>query len=267
MFDVTASNSAANREPPPSVVGSSPPAWRLGRTVTRRSVDVAGRKCGLGVTGRRYGRTRGVVPGDRRRHRPAGRRRRRREPARCVVRDRVATPPRDVWPALHRLVRRVVAARPDDADAARALRRQLRGADRRRQGHGVAAAPAGVAVLRAARAGRRADRAADRARTDAPRAASSPSAGRAPARDVDRRDGAAAVGRRRGRRDLQRPAAARPARQRRPARPRRRRARRAAVRLRRRRLPDGVRVVVGDRGRRRTGRCGGRRRRSSSAPG
>ncbi len=33
-----------------------------------------------------------------------------------VVRDRVATPPRDVWPALHRLVRRVVAARPDDAE-------------------------------------------------------------------------------------------------------------------------------------------------------
>ena len=33
-----------------------------------------------------------------------------------VVRDRVATPARDVWPALHRLVRRVVAARPDDAD-------------------------------------------------------------------------------------------------------------------------------------------------------
>jgi len=33
-----------------------------------------------------------------------------------VVRDRVATPPRDVWPALHRLVRRVVAARPADAD-------------------------------------------------------------------------------------------------------------------------------------------------------
>src|SRR5918992_1621344 len=31
-----------------------------------------------------------------------------------VVRDRVTTPPRDVWPALHRLVRRVVAARPDD---------------------------------------------------------------------------------------------------------------------------------------------------------
>jgi glucokinase len=33
-----------------------------------------------------------------------------------VVRDRVATPHRDVWPALHRLVRRVVAARPDDVD-------------------------------------------------------------------------------------------------------------------------------------------------------
>jgi glucokinase len=32
-----------------------------------------------------------------------------------LVRDRVATPPRDVWPALHRLVRRVVAARPSDA--------------------------------------------------------------------------------------------------------------------------------------------------------
>lgn len=32
-----------------------------------------------------------------------------------VVRDRVATPARDVWPALHRLVRRVVAARPEDA--------------------------------------------------------------------------------------------------------------------------------------------------------
>lgn len=34
-----------------------------------------------------------------------------------VVRDRVATPSRDVWPALHRLVRRVIAARPDDAEA------------------------------------------------------------------------------------------------------------------------------------------------------
>lgn len=33
-----------------------------------------------------------------------------------LLRDRVATPPRDVWPALHRLVRRVVAARPVDAD-------------------------------------------------------------------------------------------------------------------------------------------------------
>ena len=34
-----------------------------------------------------------------------------------LVRDRVATPPRDVWPALHRLVRRVMAARPAEAEA------------------------------------------------------------------------------------------------------------------------------------------------------
>lgn len=33
-----------------------------------------------------------------------------------VVRDRVTTPPRDMWPALHGLVRRVVAARPFDVD-------------------------------------------------------------------------------------------------------------------------------------------------------
>ena len=38
------------------------------------------------------------------------------ESGEVLVRDRVATPQRDVWPALHRLVRRVVAARPDDAD-------------------------------------------------------------------------------------------------------------------------------------------------------
>ncbi len=34
-----------------------------------------------------------------------------------LVRDRVATPARDVWPALQRLIRRVVAARPEDAGA------------------------------------------------------------------------------------------------------------------------------------------------------
>jgi glucokinase len=39
------------------------------------------------------------------------------ESGEVLVRDRVATPPRDVWPALHRLVRRVMAARPADADA------------------------------------------------------------------------------------------------------------------------------------------------------
>jgi glucokinase len=37
-----------------------------------------------------------------------------------LVRDRVATPHRDVWPALERLVRRVVAARPDDVGPLRA---------------------------------------------------------------------------------------------------------------------------------------------------
>lgn len=34
-----------------------------------------------------------------------------------AVRDRVATPMRDVWPAVHRLVRRVVAAKPDDVES------------------------------------------------------------------------------------------------------------------------------------------------------
>jgi glucokinase len=37
-----------------------------------------------------------------------------------LVRDRVATPRRDVWPALNRLIRRVVAARPEDAGPLRA---------------------------------------------------------------------------------------------------------------------------------------------------
>ena len=37
-----------------------------------------------------------------------------------LVRDRVATPARDVWPALQRLVRRVVAARPEDSGMLRA---------------------------------------------------------------------------------------------------------------------------------------------------
>jgi glucokinase len=37
-----------------------------------------------------------------------------------LVRDRVATPQRDVWPTLQRLVRRVVAARPDDTGVLRA---------------------------------------------------------------------------------------------------------------------------------------------------
>jgi glucokinase len=37
--------------------------------------------------------------------------------AEVLVRDRVATPTRDVWPALQRLIRRVVAARPEDAGA------------------------------------------------------------------------------------------------------------------------------------------------------
>ena len=37
-----------------------------------------------------------------------------------LVRDRVATPTRDAWPALQRLVRRVVAARPEDSGMLRA---------------------------------------------------------------------------------------------------------------------------------------------------
>ena len=37
-----------------------------------------------------------------------------------LVRDRVATPAREVWPALQRLVRRVVAARPEDGGMLRA---------------------------------------------------------------------------------------------------------------------------------------------------
>ncbi len=37
-------------------------------------------------------------------------------PARSSCAIASATPPRDVWPALHRLVRRVVAARPEDAE-------------------------------------------------------------------------------------------------------------------------------------------------------
>ena len=37
-----------------------------------------------------------------------------------LVRDRVATPARDAWPALQRLVRRVVAARPEDSGLLRA---------------------------------------------------------------------------------------------------------------------------------------------------
>src|SRR5262245_18977653 len=111
IFAVTASNSAANREPGPSDVGRSLPAWRVGMTVTRRSVDGSGPGGSPGY-GRRVasylaidvGTDRlaaGVVYGS----------------GEVIVRDRVATPPRDVWPALHRLVRRVVAARPDDADA------------------------------------------------------------------------------------------------------------------------------------------------------
>ena len=54
------------------------------------------------------------------------------EAGEVIVRDRVATPPRDVWPALHRLVRRVVAARPDDADPLEACGVSCEGPDRPR---------------------------------------------------------------------------------------------------------------------------------------
>ena len=53
-----------------------------------------------------------------------------------MVRDRVATPPRDVWPALARLVKRVVAAAPADAGG---VRRRMRRADGAGDAHGVAA--------------------------------------------------------------------------------------------------------------------------------
>ena len=267
MFAVTASNSVANRELAPSEVGRSPPAWRLGRTVTQEMVDDENRRSAPAITPERPGLTgqeltacaghtahvarlgrvpvrvgrrgrvpvrrtpstgsrsrrtpsvgsgarrtsstgsggrrtpsvgsaasdavagpvrvasaryakRGrdvtlsprrsescalcatpalpsschaFVPRDRRQHRPAGRRGRRRH--RRGDRPRTGSPPhprRLAGVAPPRAARR---GRPAPGRrAARGVRRQLRGADRRRQGHGVAAPPAGVAVLRAPRA-------------------------------------------------------------------------------------------------------------------
>ena len=83
MFAVMASNSEAKREFGASESGSSPPAARLGVTVTRDRVDARRRLGAVPQRDRRrpatrYGRARADLPGDRRRHRPAGGRRRRR---------------------------------------------------------------------------------------------------------------------------------------------------------------------------------------------
>ena len=153
------------------------------------------------------------------------------EAGEVVVRDRVTTPPRDVWPALHRLVRRVVAARPDDVDepvgaaasAARVRSTQAgtvtplhlpvwQGFELRERVRDLTGLPTVVGT--------------------AGTGACSPSAGSGSAAGRGRRDGAPRVRRRRGRRLLQRATAPRPARQRRPDRPHRRRARRAALPVR-----------------------------------
>ena len=54
-----------------------------------------------------------------------------------LVRDRVATPHRDVWPALQRLIRRVVAARPEDAGALLACGVTCEGPIDKDDGHGA----------------------------------------------------------------------------------------------------------------------------------
>ena len=164
-----------------------------------------------------------------------------------VVRDRVATPPRDVWPALHRLVRRVVAARPDDADPLELCGVSCEGPIDRDRG---TVSPLHLPVWQDFELRERV-----RDLTGLPTVLGAAAQARVLAErwtgaavDVDDVmvllvSDAVEAGV-----DLQRAAAARAARQRRPARPRRRRARRAAVPVRRHRLPDGVRLVVGDRG-------------------
>ena len=165
-----------------------------------------------------------------------------------VVRDRVTTPPRDVWPALHRLVRRVVAARPDDVDEPVACGVSCEGPIDQDEGNRHAAAPPDLARVRAAGAGPRPVRAADDRRhvRHCPRARGALDRSRA---RRDRPDGAPRVRRRRGWHHLQRATAARRSRQRRPARSCRRRTRRATLPVRLVRLPHRICVVVGDRGR------------------
>ena len=169
MFAVTASNSAANRELPLSGAGSSPPAWRLGRTVTRhKRTGVAGARA-VSAFGRglRVAR-RGDVPGDRRRHRPARRGRRRRDRRRwscatasprrratcgrrCTASCGASSPPAPTTPS-RSSVCGVSCEGPIDAV-------------------GGTVSPLHLPVwqsLRAARARRRAHRPADRARPDGP---------------------------------------------------------------------------------------------------
>ena len=80
-----------------------------------------------------------------------------------LVRDRVATPARDVWPALQRLIRRVVAARPEDAGALLACGVTCEGPIDKDDGTVSPLHMPSLARLHAARAGPRADPAADRA--------------------------------------------------------------------------------------------------------
>ena len=183
-----------------------------------------------------------------------------------LVRDRVATPARDVWPALQRLIRRVVAARPEDAGALLACGVTCEGPIDKDEG---TVAPLHMPSLVGFTLR---ERVHELTRLPTVLATS------AQARVLAERW----IGAARGVSDVmvllvadaveagsrqQRPAARRTARQRRPDRPRQRRAERAcrasaapgAACGRTRRRPRCRRRSIG--------RCAGRRQRSSSAPG
>ena len=159
MLAVTASNSAANRELGAfGGSGVSPPARRLGRTVTRRRRRRCGRsgtRCGRPPCPARTVRSRAWRPTWRSTSAPTDwppasstrparsssatgwPRRRATSGRRCTASCAGSSPPAPRTP-IRSSVCGVSCEGPIDA----------------RQGHGVAAAPAGVAGLRAARAGR-----------------------------------------------------------------------------------------------------------------